>query len=89
MREPQNTRRDAKTRLFRHGGGGVEDDVQWNDLRGLGVAVHQESLANLGYIVRELIGGRNLGAQLSAEQWRGVAGSESFFTTDRHCRFSG
>jgi hypothetical protein len=47
-----------KTRLLsllRQAGGGVEDDVQGSDLRGLGVSVHQKSLAILGNVIRELI----------------------------------
>jgi hypothetical protein len=42
-------------RLFSQFGGGVEDDVQRSDLRGFGVSVHQESLAILAYVIRELI----------------------------------
>src|SRR5580700_311439 len=50
--------RMRKTRLLsllRQAGGGVEDDVQGSDLRGLGVSVHQKSLAILGNVIRELI----------------------------------
>jgi len=31
-------------------GSPVQDDVQWSDLRGLGIAVHQESLADFGAV---------------------------------------
>src|ERR1700733_15185291 len=47
----------ATMALFCRRGGGVQDDAQRSDLRGLGVAVDEEALAVLGCVVGELIGG--------------------------------
>ena len=51
--------------LIRSIGGGVEDDLERGDVRGLGVAVHEEAAAVFGDIVGEEIGGRNLGAAVA------------------------
>jgi hypothetical protein len=52
-------------KLFRRAGGGVEDDLERGDGCGLGVAVHEETVAVFGDVVGEEIGGRNLGAAVA------------------------
>src|SRR5580698_929143 len=64
----------------------VQQDRQWWNVFRLHVAVHQEALAILGYIVGKNVRRGNWSAAVDLEQRCGCSGREDAFAVDWHCR---